>query len=54
MTRPVVTHGTFRYQMKGMEIAFPLIPLSFYGLSGMYTTAIRSKAFFQKVEKAEI
>ena len=29
VTKPVVTQGTTGYQMKDMDIIFPLIPLSF-------------------------
>ena len=29
VTEPVVKHGTTKYQMKEMDIIFPLIPLSF-------------------------
>ena len=55
MTRPVVTDGTARYRMKGMDITFPLIPrLVFCGLSCLDITAPQRQAFFQKVENAEI
>ena len=46
VTKPVVTKGTSRHQMKDIDIIFPLIPLSFLKDDAL---AFQSRAFFQEL-----
>ena len=45
--KPLVTQGTARYRMRGMDIIFPM-PLDFFGSSGLDSKASQSQAFFKK------
>ena len=48
VTKLAVTQSTTCYQMKAMAIIFPM---SICGLSNLDTTALQSRAFFQKKSK---
>ena len=52
VTKPVVKQVTTRYQMKDMDIIFPLIPISLLKVKCFRkTTASQSQVFFSKFSK---
>ena len=52
VTKQVVTQGNTRYQMKDINIIFPLMPLSFLKVEGsLNTTALQRRAFFSEFLK---
>ena len=50
VTKLLVTQGTTRYQMKDMDIIFPLTPHSLLWSSDLETTDVQSQAFFQNAQ----
>ena len=53
VTKPVVTQGINRYQMKDSDVVFQQIPLALvYSSGGIDTTASQSQAFFEILKNA--
>ena len=54
VTKPVVTQGINRYQMKDLGMVFQQIPLAlvYCRSSGIDTTASQSQAFFEILKNA--
>ena len=52
VTKPVVTQGINRYQMKDSDVVFQQIPLALVYSSGIDTTASQSQAFFEILKNA--
>ena len=52
VTKLLVTHGTTRYQMKDINIIFPMIPLSFLWVKWFGYYSLSKLSNFSKCQKS--